>query len=52
MNPGIQVKAAVNAPHSRRFALFNDALLSRSVWTAVTSAPLLGLLLTSNPRSQ
>jgi hypothetical protein len=34
-------KAAVNTPHSRRFARFGDARHSRSVWTAVALAPLL-----------
>jgi hypothetical protein len=34
------VKAAVNAPQSRRFAQFGSTSSSRSVWTAVASAPL------------
>ena len=33
-------KAAVNTPQSRRFARFDIVGHSRSVWTAVTSAPL------------
>ena len=36
-------KAAVNAPQSRRFARLRAAWQARSVWTAVASAPLLGL---------
>jgi len=36
------ITAAVNAPQSRRFAKFEDARLSRSVWSAVASAPLSG----------
>ena len=34
-------KAAVNAPQSKRFATFRAAHLTRSVWSAVASAPLL-----------
>ena len=33
-------KAAVNRPQSRRFALADDAGVSRSVWTAAALAPL------------
>ena len=33
-------KAAVNAPQSRRFAQLGRISSSRSVWTAVASAPL------------
>jgi hypothetical protein len=32
--------AAVNAPHSRRFAQHAEIRQSRSVWTAVALAPL------------
>lgn len=35
-----QTKAAVNAPQSRRFAIIGRIQVSRSVWTAVASAPL------------
>src|SRR6266571_4798747 len=37
-------KAAVNAPHSRRFARSGHARQSRSVWTAVALAPLFGCM--------
>jgi len=36
-----RTKAAVNAPHSKRFAKFDGDQSSRSAWTAVALAPLL-----------